>query len=110
CCIRDPSHAKPVGRKTISGASSPTARPHRSMKPACTSSLSRGWRTRSADGPGNTRPPTGDVVQLDIHLQTHSDISVHGADRYVGAPKSEVMLRCTQSLVASLNHAEGDII
>lgn len=49
-------------------------------------------------------------MMLDIHLQTHSDISVHGAHRYVGAPKSEVMLRCTQSLVASLNHAEGDII
>ena len=49
-------------------------------------------------------------MHLDIHLQTHSDISVHGADRYVDAPKSEVMLRCTQSLVTSINHAEGDII
>lgn len=52
----------------------------------------------------------GDVVKLDIHLQTHSDISVHGAHRYVDAPKSEIMLRCTQSLVTSINHAEGDIV
>jgi glycosyltransferase involved in cell wall biosynthesis len=49
-------------------------------------------------------------MQLDIHLQTHSDISVHGADRYVGAPKDEVMLRCTRSLVTSINQADGDII
>jgi len=49
-------------------------------------------------------------MQLDIHLQTHSDISVHGAHRYVDAPKSEIMLRCTQSLVTSINQAEGDII
>ena len=49
-------------------------------------------------------------MRLDIHLQTHSDISVHGAHRYVGAPKSEVMLRCSQSLVTSINHAEGDIV
>lgn len=49
-------------------------------------------------------------MELDIHLQTHSDISVHGAHRYVGAPKSEVMLRCTQSLVRSINQADGDII
>ncbi|WAJ45188.1 hypothetical protein OK015_01265 [Mycobacterium sp. Aquia_216] len=49
-------------------------------------------------------------MKLDIHLQTHSDISVHGAHRYVDAPKSEVMLRCTQSLVTSINHAEGDIV
>jgi glycosyltransferase involved in cell wall biosynthesis len=49
-------------------------------------------------------------MKLDIHLQTHSDISVHGADRYVGAPKSEVMLRCTQSLVTSTNQADDDII
>lgn len=51
-----------------------------------------------------------DAMKLDIHLQAHSDISVHGAHRYVGAPKSEVMLRCTQSLVTSINHAEGDIL
>lgn len=49
-------------------------------------------------------------MKLDIHLQTHSDLSVHGAHRYVGASKSEIMLRCTQSLVTSINHAEGDII
>lgn len=49
-------------------------------------------------------------MKLDIHLQTHSDISVHGAHRYVGAPKSEVMLRCTRSIVTSINQAEGDII
>jgi glycosyltransferase involved in cell wall biosynthesis len=49
-------------------------------------------------------------MKLDVHLQTHSDISVHGAHRYVGAPKSEIMLRCTQSLVISLNQAEGDIV
>jgi glycosyltransferase involved in cell wall biosynthesis len=49
-------------------------------------------------------------MELDIHLQTHSDISVHGAHRYVGAAKTEIMLRCTQSLVTSINHAEGDII
>jgi hypothetical protein len=49
-------------------------------------------------------------MKLDIHLQTHSDISVHGAHRYVDAPKSEVMLRCAQSLVTSINHAEGDIV
>lgn len=49
-------------------------------------------------------------MKLDIHLQTHSDVSVHGAHRYVGAPKSEIMLRCTQSLVRSINQADGDII
>jgi glycosyltransferase involved in cell wall biosynthesis len=49
-------------------------------------------------------------MKLDIHLQTHSDISVHGGNRYVGAPKSEVMLRCAQSLVTSINQVEGDII
>ncbi len=49
-------------------------------------------------------------MKLDVHLQTHSDISVHGANRYVGAPKSEVMLRCTQSLVTSINQADDDII
>jgi glycosyltransferase involved in cell wall biosynthesis len=49
-------------------------------------------------------------MKLDIHLQTHSDISVHRGHRYVGAPKSEIMLRCTQSLVTSINQAEGDII
>jgi glycosyltransferase involved in cell wall biosynthesis len=52
----------------------------------------------------------GDDMKLDIHLQTHSDISVHGAHRYVEAPKSEILLRCTQSLVTSINHAEADII
>lgn len=49
-------------------------------------------------------------MQLDIHLQTHSDTSVHGANRYVVAPKSDIMLRCTQSLVTSINQARGDII
>lgn len=49
-------------------------------------------------------------MKLDIHLQTHSDISVHGAHRYVDAPKSEILLRCTQSLVTSINHAKGDIV
>jgi hypothetical protein len=49
-------------------------------------------------------------MKLDIHLQTHSDISVHGAHRYVDAPKSEVMLRCAQSLVTSINQAQGDIV
>jgi hypothetical protein len=49
-------------------------------------------------------------MKLDIHLQTHSDISVHGAHRYVDAPKSEIMLRCTQSLVTSINRADGDIV
>ncbi|MCV7410466.1 hypothetical protein AWC05_00280 [Mycobacterium florentinum] len=49
-------------------------------------------------------------MKLDIHLQTHSEINVHGGQRYVDAPKSEVMLRCTQSLVTSINRAEGDII
>lgn len=49
-------------------------------------------------------------MKLDIHLQTHSDTNVHGAQRYVGAPKSEVMLRCARSLVTSLNRAEGDIV
>ncbi|BAX95058.1 hypothetical protein [Mycobacterium shigaense] len=49
-------------------------------------------------------------MKLDIHLQTHSDISVHGAHRYVAAPKSEIMLRCAQSLVTSINHADGDIV
>lgn len=47
---------------------------------------------------------------LDIHLQTHSETSVHGAHRYVGAAKSEVMLRCTRSLVTSINQADADII
>jgi glycosyltransferase involved in cell wall biosynthesis len=49
-------------------------------------------------------------MKLDVHLQTHSDLSVHAAPRYVAAPKSEIMLRCTQSLVTSLNQATGDII
>ncbi|WP_205875422.1 hypothetical protein [Mycobacterium camsae] len=49
-------------------------------------------------------------MNLDVHLQTHSDISVHGAHRYVGAPKSEIMLRCAQSLVTAINRAEGNII
>ncbi|OBG55031.1 MULTISPECIES: glycosyltransferase [unclassified Mycobacterium] len=49
-------------------------------------------------------------MQLDIHLQTHSDSSVHGAHRYVGAPKSEIMLRCTQSLVTAINRADADVI
>ncbi|MHA7652229.1 hypothetical protein ACX9NE_14095 [Mycobacterium sp. ML4] len=49
-------------------------------------------------------------MKLDIHLQTHSEVSVHGAYRYVGAPKGEVMLRCTQSLVTAINRAEGDLI
>lgn len=49
-------------------------------------------------------------MKLDIHLQTHSDVSVHGAHRYVDAPKSEIMLRCAHSLVTSINHAGGDIV
>lgn len=49
-------------------------------------------------------------MRLDIHLQTHSETSVHGGHRYVGAPKSEIMLRCTQSLVTSINEASGDIL
>ncbi|OBI14232.1 hypothetical protein A5714_14085 [Mycobacterium sp. E2462] len=49
-------------------------------------------------------------MRLDIHLQTHSELSVHGSDRYVGAPKSEIMLRCAQSLVASINEATCDIV
>jgi hypothetical protein len=49
-------------------------------------------------------------MKLDIHLQTHSEISVHGGHRYVDAPKSEIMLRCTQSLVTSINQADGDVI
>lgn len=49
-------------------------------------------------------------MKLDIHLQTHSDISVHGPHRYVGAPKSEIMLRCARSLVTSINQADGDIV
>ncbi|GLE52932.1 hypothetical protein [Mycobacterium montefiorense] len=49
-------------------------------------------------------------MKLDIHLQTHSDISVHGAHRYVGAAKSEIMLRCTQSLVTAINRVDGDVI
>ncbi len=49
------------------------------------------------------------TMKLDIFLQTHSVISVHGAHRYVNAPKSEVMLRCAQSLVTSINAAQGDI-
>ncbi|KLO34918.1 hypothetical protein ABW17_25050 [Mycobacterium nebraskense] len=50
------------------------------------------------------------TMKLDIHLQTHSDISVHGAHRYVGSPKSEIMLRCTQSLVTAINQVEADVI
>lgn len=49
-------------------------------------------------------------MKLDIHLQTHSASSVHGGHRYVGAAKSEIMLRCAQSIVTSVNHAEADII
>ena len=49
-------------------------------------------------------------MRLEIHLQTHSDLSVHGGQRYVGASKSEIMLRCAQSLITSINQAEGDII
>lgn len=49
-------------------------------------------------------------MKLDIHLQTHSDISMHGAKRYVDAPKAEIMLRCAQSLVTSVNQAVGDIV
>jgi glycosyltransferase involved in cell wall biosynthesis len=49
-------------------------------------------------------------MKLDIHLQTHSETSVHGAHRYVAAAKSEVMLRCTRSLVTSINRADADII
>lgn len=49
-------------------------------------------------------------MKLDIHLQTHSGISIHGAHRYIDAPKSEIMLRCTQSLVASINQACGEIV
>lgn len=49
-------------------------------------------------------------MRLAIHLQTHSDISVHGAHRYVGAPKGEITLRCAQSLVTSINQADGDVI
>lgn len=48
-------------------------------------------------------------MKLDIHLQSHSDISVHSAQRYVGAPKREIMLRCSQSLVTAINRAEGEI-
>jgi hypothetical protein len=49
-------------------------------------------------------------MKLDIHLQTHSDTSGHGAHRYVGAPKSEIMLRCAQSLVTAINQADADIV
>jgi glycosyltransferase involved in cell wall biosynthesis len=49
-------------------------------------------------------------MKLDIHLQTHSEVSVHGGDRYVGASKSEIMLRCTKSLVMSINQTRGDVI
>jgi len=49
-------------------------------------------------------------MKLDIHLQTHSDTSGHGAHRYVGAPKSEILLRCAQSLVTAINQADADIV
>lgn len=49
-------------------------------------------------------------MKLDIILRTHSTSNVHTfTERYAGAPKSEVMLRCANSLVASINQADADI-
>lgn len=52
-------------------------------------------------------------MKLDIIVRTHSRGNVHKAtewgERYVGAPKSEVMLRCVNSLIQSVNSAEADI-
>lgn len=52
-------------------------------------------------------------MKLDIIVRTHSRSNVHKAkewgERYVGVPKSEVMLRCVNSLVASINLAEADV-
>lgn len=49
-------------------------------------------------------------MQLDVVLRTHALGNVHNfGERYVGVPKEEVMLRCTNSLVRALNEVEGDI-
>ncbi len=49
-------------------------------------------------------------MQLDIILRTHSTSNVHTfEERFAGAPKAEIMLRCARSLVASANAAAGDI-
>lgn len=49
-------------------------------------------------------------MQLDIILRTHSTGNVHTfEERFVGATKPEVMLRCVRSLVTSANQARGDI-
>ncbi len=52
-------------------------------------------------------------MKLDIVVRTHSRGNVHNAkewgERYVGAPKNEVMFRCVNSLVTSINLAEADI-
>lgn len=52
-------------------------------------------------------------MKLDIIVRTHSKSNVHTAarthERYVGAPKSEVLLRCVNSLIVSINAAEADI-
>lgn len=49
-------------------------------------------------------------MKLDIIVRTHSTRNVHNfAERYVGVPKSEVMLRCVNSLVTSINLASADI-
>ncbi len=49
-------------------------------------------------------------LKLDVILRTHSTSNVHPwGERYVGAPKQEVMLRSVNSIVTSLNVADADI-
>jgi hypothetical protein len=48
-------------------------------------------------------------MKLDIILRTHSTSDVHPGQRYTQTSKREVVLRCTKSLINSINLAEGDI-
>lgn len=52
-------------------------------------------------------------MKLDIIVRTHSRGNIHTPDkwgeRYASASKAEVLLRCVNSLIVSINQAEADI-
>ena len=46
---------------------------------------------------------------VDVILRTHDGKSVHHEDRIVKAPKSEIVLRCANSLVKAIKKADATI-
>ncbi len=48
-------------------------------------------------------------MKIDIILRTHDKLNVHPIKRIVGAPKQEIVFRCVNSLVKSINKTNEDI-